>query len=263
MIADLLPNKNIVLDSDSVILAFYPAFCEAFEAVLDRPATVMQPLFGLQERFGLTPEENNAVWRHFEREGYWGKLKPMPGAPDAIAELTREGFVVHVVSGVPPRITADRLRNFDMFGFKPASFHAAGSGRAEKRTIIEKINPIAFVDDRKEHGHSVQFVPHLAWVMGESPAEQYPVSGARIDVIADDLPQWVNYFLADPVAALKRRAEPVDIRANRHHMDLDLVTFTAGEGFSLVSERRAALLARKKDSVAMDFHAPRRSRPTA
>jgi phosphoglycolate phosphatase-like HAD superfamily hydrolase len=213
MTAFSLENVNVALDSDSVILQFYPAFCEAFAEALGRPPVVAKEVFDLRERFGLSEEENNVVWRHFEATRRWSNLEPMPGAERAIKKLRRAKANLHVVSGIPQRLRAARLENFSHFNFVPDTLQCVGSGRASKEAALRLVAPKAYGEDRVEHLHAAQFIPHLALLTGEAPAEQYPVPGARVDCLADGIEPWVDALIEHPEWLFAPRSAPIDLRS--------------------------------------------------
>lgn len=192
--SESVSNKKLVLDSDGVCLDLLSMFEKRSSEFLQRPLPVLHRGHDFRMRYGLGSQELDACWDYFEETGGWKSIEPLDGAVDAVILLQREGFDIHVVTGIPPRLEEQRLCNFLRFGIRPAGIRCVGHGTASKRESITEISPLAFVDDRIEHLHDNQQVPMLVWV--DHGDEQSPVPGARHDHRVASLADWVDAFLS-------------------------------------------------------------------
>lgn len=192
--------KEIVLDADGVILHFEGTFQTAASEILQRRIVPVSNSYDLDLKYGITKEEEIAVWDHFADSGCFSRIEPFPGASIAVRALEKAGYLINIVTGIPEERLNARMDNFQKMGFQPKSIHGVGHGRASKTPKLRDIAPVMFVDDRLEHLHAVPEVPILVWI--DHGDEQHPLPGGRVDFRAKSLLEWTSVFLENQAAWL-------------------------------------------------------------
>lgn len=186
-------NKKVALDTDGVLLNFIDQFAQCASQTVGRPISQQSNLYNLDSRFGLSPEEVALVWKVFGSSKQWAQLHPLDGAFDAVRQLEKAGYEIHVVTAIPEEFRDDRLGNFSKHGFTPASIHCTATGPQGKIAPLAQVDPFMYVDDRLEHLHNSLHVPVLVWI--DHGEQQFPEPHGRHDVTVKSLKEWVGAFL--------------------------------------------------------------------
>lgn len=187
-----MSRKNIVaVDVDDVLVQFLPGFERTFSKVLGRPAIRKSTAWALNEAYGATPEELEAVWQGLEDFHTYRDLPFLPGAEEALRLLADAGYVVHAVTALQMRYKADRDENLRAVGFTPDRIHAVGY--APKAPVLWQLQPAFFADDQVKHLHAAPFVPCRVWIHTED--EQFPSADENHTHEAHSLLEFVEHWL--------------------------------------------------------------------
>lgn len=91
---------HILLDADGTLLDWGAGWDEVLEELFPHltnlPRSVDQRSFNL--KLGLTEEEAKAVDTIFNHPGFYARLKPIPGAQEAVAKMQERGHHVQVAT---------------------------------------------------------------------------------------------------------------------------------------------------------------------
>jgi phosphoglycolate phosphatase-like HAD superfamily hydrolase len=161
----------IALDADGVLLDFQLGYAAAWQrafgyAPLERDPHAYWPIDRWQvERLD---SERRAVFRSAFDEYFWTTMPAIAGALDACHRLQRAGFDLVCVSALDAEFEAARLRNLRNLGFPIERVIATGNAegaRSPKADAIERLRPVAFVDDYIPYMRGVPDHVHTALVL--------------------------------------------------------------------------------------------------
>jgi phosphoglycolate phosphatase-like HAD superfamily hydrolase len=192
----------IAIDADGVLVDFHRGYAGAW-----------------QRAFGVTPAERDplAYWpmdrwavdrlddagrlrfrRYFDGQ-FWSTLPAIDGAADACRRLHDAGFALVCVSALDLEFEAARLENLRALGFPidrvVATGHVEG-GRSPKAGAIERLQPVAFVDDFLPYLRGLPAEVHTALVLRAPNGS--PNSGPEMALarsVHQDLAGFADYWL--------------------------------------------------------------------
>jgi phosphoglycolate phosphatase-like HAD superfamily hydrolase len=193
----------IALDCDGVLLDFHLGYAAAWarafgEAPAERDPLAYWPIDRWEvER--LDPERR-VLFRAAFDEHFWTTMPPIPGALDACHRLRDAGFDLVCVSALELEFEAARLRNLRDLGFPIERVIATGNAegkRSPKADAIEKLTPVAFVDDYLPYLRGLPRHLHTALVLRAPNGS--PNVGADLALaksVHDDLAGFAKHWLA-------------------------------------------------------------------
>lgn len=198
----------IALDADGVLLDFHLGYASAW-----------------YRAFGLYPVERDpqAYWpidrwhverldrdrrvlfrKHFD-DVFWGTLPAIDGAIAACHRLRDAGFDLVCVSALDPQFERPRLRNLRELGFPIERVVATGDAEGErspKADALDRLRPVAFVDDYLPYFAGIPKEVHAALVLrapNGSP-NTGPALGS-VQSVHRDLAEFADHWLAAPERA--------------------------------------------------------------
>ena len=166
-----MPRPLIALDADGVLLDFHLAYAEAWrrafgEVPQERDAQAYWPIDRWQVEY-LEGARLSHFGAHFD-EQFWSTVPAIDGAVEACQRLCDAGFDLVCVSALEARFEAARLANLRALGFPIERVVATGNAQGErspKATAIDKLRPVAFVDDYLPYLRGIRADVHTALVL--------------------------------------------------------------------------------------------------
>lgn len=199
----MIARPLIALDCDGVLLDFHVGYASAWERAFGQAPAERDPLaYWPIDRWAverLTPERRPQFRAAFD-EHFWATLPPIEGALDACHRLHAAGFELVCVSALELEFEAARLRNLRDLGFPIERVIATGNAegaRSPKADAIERLDPIAFVDDYLPYLRGLPAQVHTALVLrapNGSPNVGPDLALARS--VHDDLAGFATHWLA-------------------------------------------------------------------
>jgi len=193
----------IALDADGVLLDFHLGYASAWQrafghAPAERDPQAYWPMDRWQvER--LEPHQRSQFRAAFDQQ-FWTSVPAIDGAVDACHRLHDAGYELVCVSALEAEFEAARLRNLRDLGFPIERVIATGNAageRSPKADAIERLAPIAFVDDYAPYMRGVPGHVHTALVLRAPNGS--PNVGADLALaksIHDDLAAFAAHWLA-------------------------------------------------------------------
>ena len=168
------PNNLIALDADGVLVNYHAGYRLAWERAFGELPEIVDPDgYSIFTRFGiprLGPEKRAAL-RSAMGEDFWASLPPIDGALEACRALDAAGYELVCVSAVQEQYRDARAQNLADIGFPLSDVYAAPNkgttAISPKATALEKLNPIAFVDDYAPYLRGVSDDIHKALILRE------------------------------------------------------------------------------------------------
>lgn len=111
------------------------------------------------------PRLEGAALKRFNQafnEAFWSSIPALPGALEACQMLSRAGYELVCVTALPDEFGSARRENLRSLSFPVEMIHTvlhANSEISPKAKIIQKLQPVAFVDD---------YLPYFAGVLPET-----------------------------------------------------------------------------------------------
>ncbi len=167
----LMSRPLIALDADGVLLDFHLGYAGAWQrafghAPAERDPHAYWPMDRWQvERLDTTQRE---CFRAAFDEQFWATVPAIAGAVDACHRLRDAGFDLVCVSALDLEFEAARLRNLRDLGFPIDRVIATGNAegaRSPKADTIERMRPVAFVDDYAAYMRGVPDDVHTALIL--------------------------------------------------------------------------------------------------
>jgi phosphoglycolate phosphatase-like HAD superfamily hydrolase len=193
----------IALDCDGVLLDFHLGYASAWARAFGEAPAERDPLaYWPMDRWHvdrLTPERRPLFRGAFD-EHFWTTMPPIAGALEACHRLHDAGFDLVCVSALELEFEAARLRNLRELGFPIerviATGHTEGE-RSPKADAIERLDPIAFVDDYAVYFRGMPAKVHAALVLRAPNGS--PNVGADLALatsVHEDLAGFAAHWLA-------------------------------------------------------------------
>jgi phosphoglycolate phosphatase-like HAD superfamily hydrolase len=192
----------IALDCDGVLLDFTLGYASAWARAFGQaPAERDRHAYWPIDRWAverLTPERRPLFRAAFD-EHFWATLPPIAGALDACQRLHAAGFELVCVSALELEYEAARLRNLRELGFPIERVIATGNAEGErspKADAIERLNPIAFVDDYLPYLRGLPAQVHTALVLrAPNGSPNVGPDMALAKSVHDDLAGFATHWL--------------------------------------------------------------------
>ena len=198
----MTPSRLMALDADGVLLDYNLAYAAAWERAFGtRPQLCKPQAYWAKDRWGVATLEGEALnrFRASFDEAYWSSIPAISGAVQACEALVAAGYELVCVSAVKPEFGKARLGNLLALGFPIAQVYATSNevtGRSPKAQVLEKLQPVAFVDDYLPYFRGVPQCVHTALVRREQ--EGGPNTGPdlkAIDSTHHNLADFADWWL--------------------------------------------------------------------
>lgn len=192
----------IALDADGVLLNYHEAYRQAWHRAFGvlpglRDAQAYWPIDRWRvER--LTGEALEQFRNQFD-EQFWATIPAIDGAIDACRRLKAAGYGLVCVSAVPEQFREARLQNLRDCGFPIEEVFATEGIPGEvspKAAALQKLKPVAFVDDYLPYLRGLPAEIHAALVLREPNGS--PNAGKDMETIHSqhsDLADFVAWWL--------------------------------------------------------------------
>lgn len=145
--------KIFALDADGVLLNYNAAYPGVYQKAFGKPLPLVRAdAYHAGAAYGLTLEpgtvEHDQFFAHFDTDD-WSNMPLLPGVREACWALHDAGYQLVCVTSMPTRFEAARLANFQRHKLPIERVIATGRylGDNPKRSHIEELGPIVFVDD--------------------------------------------------------------------------------------------------------------------
>ena len=166
-----MPRPLIALDADGVLLDFHLGYAGAWQRAFGHAPAERDPLaYWPMDRWQV--ERLDTAHRERFRaafdEQFWATVPAIAGAVDACHRLRAAGFDLVCVSALDLEFEAARLRNLRALGFPIDRVIATGNAegaRSPKADTIERLCPVAFVDDYAAYMRGVPGDVHTALIL--------------------------------------------------------------------------------------------------
>lgn len=199
----MTPRPLIALDCDGVLLDFHLGYAAAWQRAFGDWPVERDPLaYWPMDRWQVDrlDAERRALFRAAFDTKFWATLPPIPGALEACQRLDAAGFELVCVTALDLEFEAARLGNLSDHGFPIERVFATGhtdSVRSPKADVIERLNPLAFVDDFLPYLRGVPRHIHCALVLRAPNGS--PNVGAELELatsVHDDLAGFADDWLS-------------------------------------------------------------------
>lgn len=162
----------IALDADGVLVDLHAGYARAWQGAFGVfPAERDPQAYWPMDRWAVErvdAEQRLQLRAQFERPELWETLPAIPGAVQACLRLHDAGYELVCVTALESRLQSARLKNLKALGFPIrrviATGHAEGD-RSPKADAIERLRPIAFVDDYIAYLRGLPAYVHTALVL--------------------------------------------------------------------------------------------------
>jgi phosphoglycolate phosphatase-like HAD superfamily hydrolase len=199
-----MPQRPLIaLDADGVLLDFHLGYASAWERAFgQRPAERDPQAYWPIDRWHVTrlDEPGRVRFRAAFDEHFWSTVPAIDGAVAACHSLRDAGYDLVCVSALEREYEAARLRNLRQLGFPIERVIATGNAsgdRSPKADIIERLRPVAFVDDYLPYLRGVPESVHTALVLRAPNGS--PNTGAELALaksMHDDLAAFADAWIA-------------------------------------------------------------------
>ncbi|MDQ6681400.1 MAG: HAD family hydrolase [Pseudomonadota bacterium] len=193
----------IALDADGVLLDFHLGYAGAWQRAFGHAPAELDPLaYWPIDRWHverLDSEGRAHFRRHFD-ERFWSTVPSIPGAVDACHLLHDAGFELVCVSALDFEHEAARLRNLRTHGFPIERVIATGNAEGErspKAEAIERLRPVAFVDDYLPYLRGMPKDVHTALVLrAPNGSPNWGAEMVLANSVHEDLADFARHWLA-------------------------------------------------------------------
>ena len=196
-------NRPILaLDADGVLVDLHIGYARAWQRAFGNYPEERDPqAYWPVDRWQVEKldAEQRLQFREQFNEPFWESLPAIAGAVEACHRLHDAGYELVCVTALEAQFQAARLRNLRALGFPIrrvlATGHVEGE-RSPKADAIEKLKPLAFVDDYIVYMRGVPAYVHTALVLrasNGSPNEGPDMALARS--VHQDLSDFADHWL--------------------------------------------------------------------
>lgn len=208
---------TLVFDVDGVVLDFYAGAKRVLEDMLQRPMVVVDPRPATKYRYGLTDAEYQAMRETMRTHAHgWRNLPVLPGAVEGLLSLQEQGHRVMFLSSCGKSLYDPRRENLDRLGLANCELICVeDKDKNAKGVVLEKIRPIAFVDDHMKMLAQASFVKHRVWIdhgcsLEIDPVTQRPYIDDHAVERVKSIRSWIAYWLQsnllqEPAVLTRRR----------------------------------------------------------
>lgn len=162
----------LAIDADGVLVDLHAGYARAWELAFGALPEERDPLaYWPMDRFAVDPldaEQRLQLRAQFQRPELWETLPAIAGAVDACHRLHDAGYELVCVTALDARLQTARQRNLKSLGFPIRRVFATGhteGERSPKADAIEKLRPLAFVDDYIPYMRGMPTEVHCALVL--------------------------------------------------------------------------------------------------
>ena len=193
----------IALDCDGVLLDFQLGYASAWQRAFGHAPAERDPLaYWPMDRWRVErlDTERRAVFRAAFDEHFWTTMPPIDSAVQACQRLHDAGFELICVSALDLAFEPARLRNLRTLGFPIERVIATGNAegaRSPKADAIERLQPVAFVDDYLPYMRGLPDHVHTALVLrGPNGSPNVGADLALAKSLHPDLAGFAAHWLA-------------------------------------------------------------------
>jgi phosphoglycolate phosphatase-like HAD superfamily hydrolase len=161
----------LAIDADGVLVDLHVGYARAWQRAFGvYPAERVPQAYWPMERWqveALVAEQRLVLRAQFD-EPFWASLPAFPGALDACLRLHDAGYELVCVTALESRFMEARQNNLRALGFPIRRVLATGhveGDRSPKADAIEKLRPVAFVDDYIAYMRGMPGYVHTALVL--------------------------------------------------------------------------------------------------
>jgi phosphoglycolate phosphatase-like HAD superfamily hydrolase len=161
----------LAIDADGVLVDLHVGYARAWQRAFgvypaERDPQAYWPMDRWQVE-ALDAEQRLVLRAQFD-EPFWASLPAIPGALDACLRLHDAGYELVCVTALESRFMEARQNNLRALGFPIRRVLATGhveGDRSPKADAIEKLRPVAFVDDYIAYMRGMPGYVHTALVL--------------------------------------------------------------------------------------------------
>jgi phosphoglycolate phosphatase-like HAD superfamily hydrolase len=193
----------LALDCDGVLLDFQLGYAAAWARAFGHAPAERDPLaYWPMDRWQVERLEpdRRAVFRAAFDEHFWTTMPAIDGALGACQRLHDAGFELVCVSALDLAFEAARLRNLRNLGFPIERVIATGNAegaRSPKADAIERLDPLAFVDDYAPYMRGLPNHVHTALVLrAPNGSPNVGLDLALAKSVHSDLAGFADHWLA-------------------------------------------------------------------
>jgi phosphoglycolate phosphatase-like HAD superfamily hydrolase len=197
-----MPRPTIALDADGVLLDYHAAYRQAwFRAFKVLPDVRDKDAYWPIDRWSVRSLNGNELkyFRSFFDERFWRTIPAISGAVDACKRLKDAGFDLTCVSAIESKFRQVRFENLINEGFPIDAVISTDCDAHEispKAQAIQKLNPVAFVDDFLPYHGGIPSYIHKALILRETRGSPNVGNELKlIDSTHKDLPTFVDWWL--------------------------------------------------------------------
>lgn len=177
----------IALDGDGVLLDYNLAYARAWETATGRyPAERDLKAYWAIDRWDVERLSGESLERFracFDVD-FWSTIPPLESAVEACHRLHEKGYALVCVTALREDLADARLRNLRDHGFPIEQVFATSNSlgkRSPKADILDRLKPVAFVDDYLPYMLGVDRSIHTALILRDPNGS--PNRGAGMDAI--------------------------------------------------------------------------------
>lgn len=207
---ETLLKKNtdiIALDGDGVLFDYNEMYAQVWEKAFGKkPEKNPVRAYHVRNQYAMdfmSADHKKHFHDVFSTHG-WENMMPLPGAVQACQKIHNLGFSLVIVSTMPSEHKEKRLSNAKKYDMPIAHIHTADKDIDDlgldfynpKKSIIEALRPVAFLDDLLINLYQLNTSTHKAWLRWDTfdnPNSPEHISWA--DSIHDNMTefaQWVE-----------------------------------------------------------------------
>ena len=194
-------SNVLAIDCDGVLLDYGHAYGAAWARAFGSAPTLVNPnAYWPMERWGVPRLVGSELdrFRAVFDESFWSSIPAVAGAVDACHQLVKAGFVLVCVTALDDHNLQARKKNLLDLGFPMSEVIATphrAEGRSPKADVLNKLQPLAFVDDYAPYLLGVDDAIHKALIVRDPIGS--PNVGADLRLASSthaDLRSFANYW---------------------------------------------------------------------
>ena len=194
----------IALDGDGVLLDYHLAYQQVWHKAFGNFPKIKDPLaYWPKDRFDVRHLDATELdyFRSLFDHDFWISIPPIENAIDACHLLVDGGYKLVCVTALEHRYQSARFKNLREHGFPITHVVTTSQSDGEvspKKTALEDLGAVAFVDDYLPYFRGVSNLIHRALILREphgSPNQGPELS--NVDSLHSDLQAFANNWLKD------------------------------------------------------------------
>ena len=162
----------LAIDADGVLVDLHAGYARAWRQAFGVTLAERDPqAYWPMDRWEVEPldaEQRLLLRQQFQNPELWEALPAMAGAVEACRRLHEAGYELVCVTALDSRFQKARLANLRSLGFPIRRVITTGhqeGARSPKADAIEKLRPVAFVDDYIAYMRGIPTEVHTALVL--------------------------------------------------------------------------------------------------